>query len=52
MNGSYEMTAKQQRTREAEVRSVYEELLVRIVVSPSWAKVIDFEETVSTPSRS
>jgi hypothetical protein len=45
MNGSYEMTAEQRMEWEAEVRSLYDGM-VRIVVTPTWAKLIDFETTL------
>ena len=45
MNGSYEMTAEQRVGWEAEVRSLYDGM-VRIVVTPSWAKLIAFETTL------
>ena len=45
MNGSYEMTQEQRVEWEAEVRSLYDGM-VRIVVTPTWAKLIDFEETL------
>ena len=45
MNGSYQMTPQQRVEWEAEVRSLYEGM-VRIVVTPSWAKLIDFETTL------
>src|SRR3954452_23080368 len=45
MNGSYQMTAEQRVEWEAEVRSWYDGM-VRIVVTPSWAKLIDFETTL------
>lgn len=47
MNGSYEMTPEQRVTWEAEVRSLYDSM-VRIVVTPTWAKLIDFEATLPT----
>ncbi|MGI5205147.1 pyridoxamine 5'-phosphate oxidase family protein [Spirillospora sp. CA-108201] len=47
MNGSYAMTAEQRVEWEAEVRSLYDGM-VRIVVTPTWAKLIDFEETLPT----
>jgi hypothetical protein len=47
MNGSYEMTPQQRVEWEAEVRSLYRSM-VRIVVTPTWAKLIDFEETLPT----
>ena len=43
---SYEMTPEQRVEWEAEVRSLYDEGMVRIVVSPRWAKLIDFETTL------
>jgi hypothetical protein len=49
MNGTYEMTAEQRVAWEAEVRSLYQEGMVRVVVTPSWAKLIDFETTLPTP---
>jgi len=48
MNGSYEMTPDQRVEWEAEVRSLYDSM-VRIVVTPTWAKLIDFDETLPTP---
>ncbi len=45
MNGSYQMTAEQRVEWEAEVRSLYDSM-VRIVVTPMWAKLIDFEQTL------
>lgn len=47
MNGSYEMTPEQRVEWEAEVRSLYPSM-VRIVVKPTWAKLIDFDETLPT----
>jgi hypothetical protein len=47
MNGSYEMTPEQRVVWEAEVRSLYDSM-VRIVVQPTWAKLIDFDETLPT----
>ena len=47
MNGSYEMTPEQRVEWEAGVRSLYESM-VRIVVTPTWAKLIDFDETLPT----
>ncbi|WP_141583705.1 pyridoxamine 5'-phosphate oxidase family protein [Actinomadura sp. WMMA1423] len=47
MNGSYEMTAEQRVEWEAEVRSLYDGM-VRIVVTPTWVKLIDFETTLPT----
>jgi hypothetical protein len=45
-NTTYEMTAEQRVAWEAEVRSLYHEGMVRIVVTPAWAKLIDFETTL------
>jgi len=45
MNGSYGMTAEQRVAWEAEIRSLYDGM-VRIVVTPTWAKLIDFETTL------
>ena len=45
MNGSYEMTPEQRADWETEVRSLYDGM-VRIVVIPTWAKLIDFETTL------
>jgi hypothetical protein len=45
MNGSYQMTAEQRVEWEAEVRDLYDGM-VRIVVTPTWAKLIDFETTL------
>ncbi|WP_020145345.1 pyridoxamine 5'-phosphate oxidase family protein [Terracoccus sp. 273MFTsu3.1] len=45
MNGTYAMTPEQRVAWEAEVRSLYDGM-VRIVVTPTWAKLIDFETTL------
>jgi hypothetical protein len=45
MNGSYEMTPEQRVHWEAEVQALYDGM-VRIVVTPTWAKLIDFETTL------
>lgn len=45
MNGSYEMSAEQRVEWEAEVRSLYDGM-VRVVVTPTWVKLIDFETTL------
>src|SRR3954447_3038154 len=45
MNGSYQMTPEQRVEWEAEVRSLYDGM-VRIVVTPTWAKLIDFVTTL------
>src|SRR3954462_3897765 len=47
MNGSYEMTPEQRVEWEAEVHSLYDGM-VRIVVTPTWVKLIDFETTLPT----
>lgn len=48
MNGSYQMTPEQRVEWEAGVRSLYDGM-VRIVVTPTWVKLIDFETTLPTP---
>ncbi|MGW0179108.1 pyridoxamine 5'-phosphate oxidase family protein [Nocardia sp. NPDC003345] len=45
MNGSYEMTPDQRVEWEAGVRSLYDGM-VRIVITPTWAKLIDFDTTL------
>lgn len=45
MNGSYQMSADQRVEWEAEVRSLYDGM-VRIVITPTWVKLIDFETTL------
>jgi hypothetical protein len=50
-NGTYEMTPEQRAEWEAGVRSLYDGM-VRVVVTPTWAKLIDFETTCPPPSRS
>lgn len=45
-NTTYEMTAEQRVEWEKEIRSLYAEGMVRIVVTPTWAKLIDFETTL------
>ena len=44
-NGGYQMTPEQRVEWEAGVRSLYDGM-VRIVVTPTWAKLIDFETTL------
>jgi Pyridoxamine 5'-phosphate oxidase len=44
-NNAQSMTAEQRATWETEVRSLYDGM-VRIVVTPNWAKLIDFETTL------
>jgi hypothetical protein len=48
INGTYAMTAEQRAGWEAEIRSLYDGM-VRIVVTPAWAKLIDFETTLPSP---
>src|SRR5690606_14912663 len=45
-NTTYEMTPEQRVEWEAGVRSLYTDGMVRIVVTPTWAKLIDFETTL------
>lgn len=45
MNSTYQMTPEQRVEWEAEVHSLYDGM-VRIVVTPTWAKLIDFEATL------
>jgi len=45
INGTYTMTQEQRVEWEAEIRSLYDGM-VRIVVTPTWAKLIDFETTL------
>ena len=45
MNGTYTMTPEQRVEWEAEIRSLYDGM-DRIVVTPTWAKLIDFETTL------
>lgn len=45
-NSTYQMTPEQRVEWEAEVRSLYQDGMVRIVVTPTWAKLIDFESTL------
>jgi len=47
MGGAYQMTADQRVVWEAEVRDLYERM-VRIVVTPTWVQLIDFDETLPT----
>ncbi|WP_369369795.1 pyridoxamine 5'-phosphate oxidase family protein [Promicromonospora sp. Populi] len=47
-NTSYEMTAEQRVEWEKGVRSLYVDGMVRIVVTPTWVKLIDFETTLPT----
>jgi hypothetical protein len=43
--GTYTMTPEQRAEWETEIRSLYERM-VRIVVTPTWVKLIDFETTL------
>ena len=45
INASYELTPEQRVEWEGEVRSLYDGM-VRIVVTPTWAKLIDFDTTL------
>ncbi len=45
MNDTYKMTPQQRVEWEKEIRSLYDGM-VRIVVTPTWAKLIDFETTL------
>jgi hypothetical protein len=45
MNSSYQMTPEQRAEWEVEVHALYDGM-VRIVVTPTWAKLIDFETTL------
>ena len=46
-NGTYEMTPEQRAEWEEGVKSLYDGM-VRVVVKPTWAKLIDFETTLPT----
>jgi hypothetical protein len=48
MNGTYEMTAEQRVEWEVQIRSLYKGM-VRVVVTPTWVKLIDFETTLPKP---
>ncbi|MDS0139380.1 MULTISPECIES: pyridoxamine 5'-phosphate oxidase family protein [unclassified Amycolatopsis] len=45
LNGTYRMTPEQRVEWEREVRSLYDGM-VRVVITPTWAKLIDFETTL------
>jgi uncharacterized pyridoxamine 5'-phosphate oxidase family protein len=45
-NTTYAMTPEQHTEWETEIRSMYHDGMVRIVVTPTWAKLIDFETTL------
>ena len=46
-NGTYEMTPQQRVEWEEGVKSLYDGM-VRVIVKPTWAKLIDFETTLPT----
>ena len=46
-NGTYEMTPEQRAEWEEGVKSLYDGM-VRVMVKPTWAKLIDFETTLPT----
>ncbi|SDY60388.1 Pyridoxamine 5'-phosphate oxidase [Amycolatopsis xylanica] len=46
-NGTYEMTPEQRAEWEKGVRALYDGM-VRVVVKPTWVKLIDFETTLPT----
>jgi hypothetical protein len=46
-NGTYQMTPEQRAEWEVGVQSLYDGM-VRVVVKPTWAKLIDFETTLPT----
>ncbi|GMA25977.1 pyridoxamine 5'-phosphate oxidase [Luteimicrobium album] len=45
-NTTYTMTPEQRVEWEAGVRALYTDGMVRVVVTPTWAKLIDFETTL------
>jgi Pyridoxamine 5'-phosphate oxidase len=45
-SGTYQMTREQRQEWEAEIKSLYVDGIVRIVVRPTWARLIDFETTL------
>lgn len=46
MNSPTTMTPEQRQEWEVGVRSLYADGMVRIVITPTWAKLIDFETTL------
>jgi general stress protein 26 len=48
LNGTYKFTPEQRAEWELGVRALYVDGMVRIVVTPTWAKMIDFETTLPT----
>ena len=47
-SGTYQMTPEQRQESETEIKSLYADGMVRIVVRPTWAKLIDFQTTLPT----
>jgi hypothetical protein len=45
-SGSYEMSPEQREEWEAGVKAMYTDGMVRIVVRPNWARLLDFETTL------
>ena len=45
-SGTLRMTPEQRQEWEAEIKSLYVDGMVRIVVRPTWARLIDFEATL------
>jgi hypothetical protein len=45
-SGTYRMTPEQRQEWEAEIKSLYVDGMVRVVVRPTWARLIDFETTL------
>ncbi|MFJ8913200.1 pyridoxamine 5'-phosphate oxidase family protein [Amycolatopsis sp. NPDC102389] len=46
-SGTYEMTPEQRAEWEVNVKSLYKSM-VRVVMTPTWVKLIDFEDTLPT----
>jgi uncharacterized pyridoxamine 5'-phosphate oxidase family protein len=46
MSGTYTMTPEQREVFEREIQTLYADGMVRIVVRPRWARLIDFEHTL------
>jgi nitroimidazol reductase NimA-like FMN-containing flavoprotein (pyridoxamine 5'-phosphate oxidase superfamily) len=46
MNMPTQMTPEQRESWETEIRSLYADGMYRIVITPTWAKLIDFENTL------
>jgi len=45
---TYQMTPEQRLEWELGVRALYTDGMVRVLITPTWAKLIDFEETLPT----